>query len=404
MSSLVWEEGARQANQLIDHTIGSVLNDVNDNCKIIALHVLTFAGFGVRHDYGAGVADLNERHLLGYKDALCTVLSNMPLAVAFHRRVLESKWAPQRWRKIGLALRSFRAHMEQMLDGERNAVGAGDAREERKTPSLTKALIRASQSEKVALTDDEIYGNMFIFNFAGHDTTANTMAFAIALLAIHPDVQAWVAEEVRAVAPRFDREAYSEHFPRLKRIRALMYETLRLYPPISYIPKLTQSRPVFLSIPEDTSDAKRKICIPPHTYVVLNPVNMHTSPRYWGPDAADFRPSRFIHQGGMETETLLKPSDPPEAFMPWATGPRNCVGMKFAQVEFVSVLSALLARGRVEAVVPPGSENGETDDGEEMQRLARERLQRVIDDSDCRVTTTMLRPKDVWVRWYDYEL
>ena len=60
------------------------------------------------------------------------------------------------------------------------------------------------QSRSKGLTVDEIFGNIFVINFTGHDTTANTLAFSILLLAANPEVQYWVAEKLREVVENGD--------------------------------------------------------------------------------------------------------------------------------------------------------------------------------------------------------
>lgn len=95
--------------------------------------------------------------------------------------------------------------------------------------NLMTSLVHASQVESKegtsqgGLTEQEIYGNIFVFNFAGHDTTANTLAFSIAFLATRPDVQNWIAEEINHVFGDQDPETsnYAETFPRLKRCLAV---------------------------------------------------------------------------------------------------------------------------------------------------------------------------------------
>ncbi|KAK2615835.1 hypothetical protein N8I77_002561 [Diaporthe amygdali] len=388
-------------------------------CQTIAHHVLAYAGFGVRSAHGADVTKVQQGHQLAYNDALCTVLANMVLAIVMPSRMLASSLAPERWRKVGLGVEEFRKYMKEILEQERMSIidrrfkSSSNSRSE----SLTSALIQASEEEKATssrgsakgLSDDEVYGNMFIFNFAGQDTTANTMAYAITLMAIHPEIQEWVREEVVAVFPRSNSQEYDQVFPRLKRVRALMYETLRLYPPIVYLPKLTTSRTTILST-TGADTQRRDIVIPPNTYVVINFMHLHSSPEMWGDDSLDFRPSRWIGRTDssdngpnleFSSEEKLERS-PPGAFIPWATGPRNCPGMKFAQVEFVSVIGSLLSDHRVEAALPPMLQDQMESKGlhePEIADLSRKRLRSILEDSDVRVTTTMLRPGEVWLRW-----
>lgn len=67
------------------------------------------------------------------------------------------------------------------------------------TGNLMTSLVRASDDRQKsgsdgpqALTVNEVLGNIFVINFAGHDTTANTLAYAVVLLAANPEVQDWV--------------------------------------------------------------------------------------------------------------------------------------------------------------------------------------------------------------------
>lgn len=91
MSSLVWEEGSRQAHQLlrgIYATSSRTTKNATRTCQTIAHHVLAYAGFGVRSEHSTDVNDLPPGHQLAYNDALCTVLANIVLAIVIPARVL----------------------------------------------------------------------------------------------------------------------------------------------------------------------------------------------------------------------------------------------------------------------------------------------------------------------------
>lgn len=77
------------------------------------------------------------------------------------------------------------------------------------------------------LTDGEILGNLFVYNFAGHETTAGTLSYAFHLLAIYPKIQDWAREEVCSVyeqcsGPNATDPAYESAFPQLKRCLSIM--------------------------------------------------------------------------------------------------------------------------------------------------------------------------------------
>lgn len=121
----------------------------------------------------------NRGYQLAYNDAPCTVLAKMVLAIVVPARLLASSLAPQRWQRVGLAVDD----------------GSAARNPNRRSESPTSALIQASAEDKATpgkgsargLSADEVYGNIFIFDCAGQDTPANTMAHAITLLAIHPE-------------------------------------------------------------------------------------------------------------------------------------------------------------------------------------------------------------------------
>ena len=119
--------------------------------------------------------------------------------------------------------------MTQAYEGEQRATMRNDKLEN----YFMYSLVRASQanvdhigstrgSHQENLTEEEVYGNVFVFNFAGHDATANSLAIGICLLATRPDIQDWIAEEINAVLADVEslESTYEAAFPRLPRCLA----------------------------------------------------------------------------------------------------------------------------------------------------------------------------------------
>lgn len=207
-----------------------------------------------------------------------------------------------------------------------------------------KSSSSGGQSQSKGLSIDEIFGNIFVINFAGHDTTANTLAFSMLLLAANPDVQDWVADELRG-----EKWNYNVLFSALKRCRAVLVciislssiylqadikvrlETLRLYPPIMALPKWSSHHPQALHIGEST------IIIPPQTGIMPSLLAVQTHPKYW-PDSLVWQPSRWISSPASQpeldittqllAEALITPMQ--SKYFPWSDGPQNCPGAKFA--------------------------------------------------------------------------
>ena len=159
---------------------------------------------------------------------------------------------------------------------------------------------------------------------AGHETTAVALSWALYLLALAPEVQERAAEEAKRAgtgpdgAPRLDDLAY---------VRAVVDETMRLYPPAYVIVRAARE-------PDEVAGVR----VRPGDLIVVSPWLLHRHRRRWSdPDAFD--PERFM------------PGAPPiqrYAYLPFGVGPRVCIGAHFALTEAVLVLARLLRLFRVE--------------------------------------------------------
>ena len=205
----------------------------------LALHVLTSVGFGLSYPFHGGVRDLPPGHSMTYRDALSLCLQNIITFAILGKKILSSSFLPKKLRTLGVATKEFQRYMEEMLSHERNMA----AKREHGTGNLIGALVRASEeaqqsgdrsdSAHLGLTDDEIFGNIFAFNLAGHETTANTLATAIVLLAAKPEYQTWIAEEIDEVLHSIgdpSKWVYEEMFHKLQRCLAVMVR-LEFYTP-----------------------------------------------------------------------------------------------------------------------------------------------------------------------------
>jgi len=161
---------------------------------------------------------------------------------------------------------------------------------------------------------------------AGHETTAVTLFWALLLLALDPAEQQRLADESRGLDITMDV------LPRLVRARAVVNETLRLYPPAFAIARE--------SVGPDRLGA---FDLPARTVLIIAPWVLQRHRRYWrDPDA--FVPDRFMPDA---------PQPPRFAYLPFGAGPRVCVGAQFALTEAVLVLASIIQRFRVELADDP---------------------------------------------------
>jgi cytochrome P450 len=147
---------------------------------------------------------------------------------------------PKALKDFKVAVADFKRYMIEMVDSAK----ALAAQAESVQPNLLNTLVQKAEEVLLesggtasanGLSDDEIYGNLFIFSFAGHETTANTLSYAIYLLAAFPEYQEWVGQELDEVLQGHDGVEtidYEEVYPQLKRCLALMVSFLLHSPKI----------------------------------------------------------------------------------------------------------------------------------------------------------------------------
>lgn len=214
---------------------GCVTSSAND-LRILAMNVMLRAGFGKKHnftagdDLGSGIAfDDGQASPPGPKDALQMILNNAVLVLGVGP-YLAKRLAPfsKTLRRLSKAMAIFKDYMATMLAEEQRrkeseeSTTAAPVTGPASRPTLLGSLVRSSVNDKL-LTHEEVFGNMFVYNFAGYDTTANSFMSELTLLAANPKVQDWIAEEIRCVFPDDDLATWTyDKFPRLKRTLAVL--------------------------------------------------------------------------------------------------------------------------------------------------------------------------------------
>ena len=175
------------------------------------------------------------------------------------------------------------------------------------------------------LSDDDVKANLVTFLIAGHETTSNTLTWALYLLSEHPDALRAVEREVDEQMP--DGRVDPEYVDRFVHTRAAIEEAMRLYPPAASITRE--------ALGPDTLGTVR---IKARTMVIVSPYVLHRHKTLW--DEPDhFIPERFLpeNRGGIDRF----------AFLPFGAGPRVCIAASFALQEAVIVLATVLRHFRL---------------------------------------------------------
>ena len=197
----------------------------------LALHVLISAGFGISYKFHGGVQELAAGHTLSFVDALERVLRNIIGISLIPRNILGSRMMPRSLQDLFQATQEFQKYMEEMVENERGQISQHKAGESNLMTVLLQASEDARQSSKPgsAFADYEVFGNIFFYVLAGHESTANTIAYALVLLAANPERQEWIGDEIDHVLgsyPATENQKYEEIYPRLKRCQALLVSHL----------------------------------------------------------------------------------------------------------------------------------------------------------------------------------
>jgi cytochrome P450 len=192
---------------------------------------------------------------------------------------------------------------------------------------LLSVLVHDESADR--LSDHEIRDHAVTLLLAGHETTANALAFALHLLATEPDVERRIQAEVDAVLGADGAPAPSDA-DRLPLCRAVVSETLRLYPPA-----WTMGR-------EAVAEYRvGKHVIEPGDLALLSQWVTHRDPRWW------FEPDQFVPDRWLDDT----PTDRPRwAYFPFGAGLRRCIGEGFAWTEAVLALAIIVRSWRLRPV------------------------------------------------------
>jgi cytochrome P450 len=196
---------------------------------------------------------------------------------------------------------------------------------------LLSMLLLAQDEEGASggMTDEQLRDEALTIFLAGHETTANALAWTWYLLAQNPDAEAKLHAELDAVLAG-GRLPTVEDLPQLPYTEMILAESMRLYPPAWVIGRLTVK-----------DYAVGDYVAAQGTLVLISQYVMHRDPRFF-PDPLRFDPERFT--------TEAKEARPQYAYFPFGGGARRCIGEGFAWMEGTLIIAAIARRWRMRLV------------------------------------------------------
>jgi cytochrome P450 len=285
---------------------GAVLIDIAAEMHRLTLAVTSQALFG---------EDLSERQASDLHWAVTAVASDDPLV---------SLLAPARRRSAAEGiLRSFVAHLVERR------------RQSPESPEDLLGILMSLAPEGHPAAVRQLYDDVLTMLLAGHDTIANALTWTWLLLARHSQCEQRLHAELAGVLN--GRLPDAGDLERLRFTRAVLAESLRLFPPAALLTRIALK-----DFELDTAT------IPAGWLVVVSQYVVHRDARFFA-DPLAFSPDRWLPSPGRPPVSKL-------AYFPFGTGPRACLGEGFAWMEGSLVLAVLAERWRVRPVAPDAIE------------------------------------------------
>ncbi|ORY11459.1 cytochrome P450, partial [Clohesyomyces aquaticus] len=267
-NELVWRESLKQACEMLQYWLyrsPQPIRTLAEDSRVFTLNVLAASLFDKSYPFESSAeSKLRERDgkkdaAFNYRDSLSTILKMIVPILVFGEDKLKNAWwlSFSSFRRAGLAVSNFRTYITALINEERTLLAQG----KQSAPNLVTNLVRACEVEddgslntgdwkprRAILTKDEIISDLFVFAFAGNDTTAHTLTYLLGQMAAHPEIQDWMFEEINFYISKQDGNIIDYSIcQKLKRCWAVVYETLRLCHPLSQLVKTTGSQAQELS-------------------------------------------------------------------------------------------------------------------------------------------------------------
>lgn len=245
-----------------------------------------------------------------------TVFERSVAQVDIKHLIFQPAWShPPQPPAVLEACRRIRAHLAALIDT--HLAPKADYND------IASAVIAARDRETgQAFTRDELIDQLGVFFLAGHETTASALTWLFYIAAERPTLVARMRDEIEGVIGA--AEVGFEHLKRLPLLKAVFRETLRLYPPITFMPRVAL---------RDCQVGPRRLRR--GALVMISPWTLQRHRAYW-PDPHAFKPERFLP--GNEAQVNEG------AYIPFGQGPHTCVGAGFALTESLLIVAELLRR------------------------------------------------------------
>lgn len=267
----------------------------------MAFETIAYCGMGMHFK----TFELKEKHeFIRAMETFMSTTKQLALLPRFTRR-----FAFKRNQAFKESSATLKAHLAEVIKQRK----AGLTKPPGDLPDLLELMLNSVDAvTNQHMSMENIAFQIITFLIAGHDSTASAMTGFLLEVTANPRVEALLVREIDEVVG--DGDLRWEHLPRLTYLACCQKEALRLHPPAALVARLANRNTLLGGKWIFSKNATAGIPF----------IALHTNPNVWGPDAAVFRPERWENDA---------PPPHPFAYLPFAAGPRGCIGKEFSLLE-----------------------------------------------------------------------
>jgi cytochrome P450 len=298
---------SERADKLADSWTAGQKIDVNEVMTTFAIETLAATLFS---------ADIGRSAVDAVREDLPVILRNMILRALAPQ--FTDNWPI--WKKFDTAAARMRAVIDQVITATRASAPEGRT-------DLLSLLLSARDETGEGLTDEQVRDELTTMLFAGSETVASTLSWALHHLAQHPEVEQQLLAEIDRVVGT--GKVTFEHVPQLPSITRVLDEAIRLHGVVTLMRRTTE--PVSIAGYE----------LPADTEVLMSLYALHRNPDLY-PDPNRFDPDRWLPE-----QVAARPR---EHVVPFGAGNRKCIGDRYAWMEATIALATILPRWKLRPV------------------------------------------------------
>ncbi|KAL7281930.1 hypothetical protein ACG7TL_003397 [Trametes sanguinea] len=324
-------------------TVDTVTIDVQKWMNHVSLDSIGIAGFS--HDFGS----LEGKHssVADVFDKMGFIKPNIITAFT----IIFGNFFPILW-KIPTPMRRLQQQLNRAMEEiatvllentRREMKGLGEKGYEEK--SIIGLLIKAEDTDSsLRMSQEEIMAQMKVLILAGYETTSISLTWALIELCRKPEKQARLREELKEQFPNSDPTwEQLTNGAGLHYLDAVVHEILRLHAPLAMTSRMAAKDDIIplsepLRLPN--GELTDHVAVPAGQHITVPIAAINTSTKFWGEDAREFRPERWLTAEGIPKKAQEVQGH--RHLLTFVDGPRMCLGRGFALAEFKAVLGVLI--------------------------------------------------------------